>query len=121
MLKINSANFEKFLLRFLDKNAVIPQETLGMAEKFLFKGSDLPTHTIPLKLLDSLKYLKRLMIRNGLKSLEDLERYYDGQRQKACEVFDQLKETDPEECFALHFQEAYTMHMKTLHIVNHNF
>lgn len=121
MLSINSANFENLLLRFLSKGAVVTGETLVLAEQFLFKSGDLPARNIDPQLLDTLKYLKRLMKRNNLKTLQDLELYYGGQRKKASEVFDQLKETDPEECFALHFQEAYTMHMKTLHVIEHNF
>lgn len=121
MLYINSANLELFLLRFFDKNATISGETLVMAEKFLFKNGDLPENKIGQPLLGTLKYLQRIMKRNDLRSLPDLENYYDRQRNKAREVFDKLKETDPEECFALHFRQAYTMHMKTLHMVNHNF
>lgn len=121
MSNINSANFENFLLRFLHKNAVIPEKALVLAEQFLFKSGNLPLHDVNPQLLDTLKYLKRLMKRNGLNTLQDLELYYGVQRQKANEVFEQLKETDPEECFALHFQEAYTMHMKTLRVIEHDF
>lgn len=121
MFYTNSANFKRLLLKLLDENVELTEATMLLAEQFLFQGTDLPARKIESTLLNTLQYLKRLMKRNGMKSLEDLEDYYSRLCHKAVEVFDKLNETDPEECFALHFKQAYTIHMKTVRVVKHDF
>lgn len=115
--KTNPIEFFKFLSRFFDKGFEISDESLSMAEKFLFDGvkhADLEKRP---DLLCTLNYLKNIRERNKLgNDLNDLIQYYDKKRNRVSELFTKLEETDPEECLAVKFQQACKTYMKVIEV-----
>ncbi len=109
---INSTNLKSILSRFFDKEFDISESMLSLSETFLFYGKELNDISNYPELRDTLVYLKNLMERNKLITLDDLQNYYDKKRTKTRALFEKLEKIDPEECFALDFQDACTMYMK---------
>lgn len=117
--KINLLEFFRFLSRFFDKGFEISDNSLDMAEKFLFGGvshADLEKNP---DLLCTLNYLKNIRERNKLgNDLNDLVQYYDKKRDRVSELFKKLEETDPEECLAVKFRQACKTYMKVIQVAD---
>lgn len=111
---INSTNLKNILSRFFDKEFDISERMLSISEKFLFKGKELIDISNYPDIQNTLVYLKNVMERNNLKTVNDLQKYYDKKRSKTRTLFEKLEKIDPDECFALDFQDACTMYMKPI-------
>jgi len=110
----NPTDLKNLLSRFFEKDFEITERILIISEKFLFNGVNDPEIRNNEVLQSTLVYIKNVMDRNELRNLADLTKYYEKKRNNLHTLFDRLEETDPEECFALDFQRACTMYMKTI-------
>ena len=111
---INSTNLKNILSRFFDEEFNISEKKLSISEKFLFGQSvSLDVLDFP-ELQSTLVYLKGIIERNNFKTVDDLGKYYDRKRTKMKSLIKKLENVDPEECFALNFQDAFTMYMKPI-------
>lgn len=107
-------DLKNLLSRFFDKNFEPTNMTLVQAERVLFHGTSMEQLDLEPQLTRTLRYLKNIMGRNSFTTLNELLGYYDIKRKKMQVLFEELEKTDPEECFAVSFQEAYTTHMRKL-------
>ena len=111
---INTIDLKNLLTRFFEKDFEVPDKWVVISKKFLFDSKTHPDLFKYKELQSTLNYLRNVMERHGLKTLDELLLYYEGKRKKLNVLFEKLEETNPEECFALSFKDACTMYMKTI-------
>lgn len=107
--KNNIIELKSILSRFFDKKFKISEEALLAAINFLFEGIESAEVQKHSEVENTLVYLKDVIERNNFETLNELKEYYDGKHKKINHLFDKLKEVNPEECFAVKFNHAYSM------------
>ena len=109
--KINITDLKNLLSRFSNKKFELAERMIFTANDFLFEGIKSPEILNHAELTNTLIYLKNVMERNNLNTLNELMQYYNGKHIKANDFFNKLKEVDPEECFAISFNQACDMYL----------